>query len=219
MSNARVPSAKPSRSAWLSLGIDVGGTKKGFHLVMLNRQRQIAGSPRVVHAQSEITQYIQDHKPAVVAIDAPCGWSDAKSRLAERELARRGIHSHCTPTRKRARESSFYHWMFAGEKAVQAASDLRPLFTGGRSVNGRSFEVFPTATVQILKKEARPKSVSKTAWRRGLLDELGIEQASLSNLDYVDAALCALTGLFALEGNFPTFGQAGEGMLIAPADR
>ena len=59
----------------------------------------------------------------VVAIDAPCGWSqDGSAREAERILQyhQTRIPCFCTPTRERAKQSRFYDWVFNGEKIYQA---------------------------------------------------------------------------------------------------
>ena len=201
------------------MGIDVGGARKGYHVVALDAARRFAGEPQQVPDAAALGPLMAALRPDVIAIDAPCGWSAAKSRLAERALARAGIRSFCTPSRERAADvPGFYGWMFNGEAAFGVATRELPLFVGGSSVAGHTFEVFPNATAHRLR-GPQPKSVSKVAWRRALLRDAGVDEAALGNLDLVDAAICALTGLLALEGDFETFGQVGEGFLIAPRER
>ena len=108
--------------------------------------------------------------------------------------------------------------MFNGEAAFAAATRVLPLYAGQPSVAGHAFEVFPNATAHRLR-GPQPKTVSKVVWRRALLRDAGVDETALGNLDLVDAAICALTGLLALEGDFETFGQVGEGFLIAPRER
>ena len=201
----------------IALGIDVGGERKGFHAVALRADRSLVELPRNLQRADAIETLITELDPAVVAIDAPCGWSRVKSRLAERTLARAGVSSFCTPSRERAGQTiGFYGWMFNGEAAFAAAIKQRPLYEGGASVEGCTLEVFPNATAFALTGERQPKTTSKVKWRRALLDRQGVDQSRLTNIDFVDAALCALTGLLALQGNFRRFGEPGEGILVTP---
>jgi predicted nuclease with RNAse H fold len=201
----------------IALGIDVGGERKGFHAVALRDDRSLVDAPRHLRTADGIGTLIAELKPVVVAIDAPGGWSQAKSRLAERALARAGVSSFCTPSRERAAQTmGFYGWMFNGEAAFAAAIRQRPLYADGASVEGCTMEVFPNATAFALTGQRQPKTTSKVKWRRALLARQGIDQSHLTNIDFVDAALCALTGLLALEGNFRRFGEPGEGILVTP---
>ncbi len=202
----------------VALGIDVGAERKGCHLVALSGARQIVGAPEVVHSADEIAARVAATKPAVVAIDSPCGWSaGGKSRRAERDLARAGIQSFYTPTRERAAQTpGFYGWIFAGERVYAAVRSTHPLYAGQGSIWAKSMEVFPNATTRMLTGRRPPLGESKSAWRRQLLDAQGVDQTRLSNLDFVDAALCALTGLYALDGDYQPFGDAEEGILITP---
>jgi predicted RNase H-like nuclease len=205
------------KPADIALGIDVGGERKGFHVVALDAARKLIGPPRNLHRPTEIRNLIAELRPAVVAIDAPCGWSVDKSREAERALARAGIRSFCTPSRVRAeRNPTFYGWMFQGERAFKAATVTHPHYGGGKTVRGHSIEVFPNATTIALTGQPNPAHVSKGQWRRQLLADQGIEQTHLTNIDYVDAALCALTGLWALHRDFVSYGDTAGGFLVAP---
>jgi predicted RNase H-like nuclease len=53
--------------------------------------------------------------------------------------------------------------------------------------------------------------------RRELLGEAGIVTKPLSNIDVVDAALCALAAQALLAGRFQTYGDAEEGFIVVPA--
>jgi len=202
----------------IALGIDVGAERKGCHVVALDGKRQMVDAPRRFTSAAEIAAFVAPLKPAVVAIDSPAGWSGhGRSRRAERELARVGIQSFYTPTREKAAANlGFYGWMFAGEAVHAAVRVTHPLFTGETSVRGKSMEVFPNATTRILTGQRPPAGASKTTWRRRLLAAQGVAAARLSNLDFVDAALCALTGLYALDGDYQVFGDQREGLLITP---
>ena len=84
------------------IGIDAGGERKGFHAVALaggTFAATLASSDPVV-----IVSWCRHMKAAVVAVDAPCGWSaGGASRLAERSLAigDKQITCFATPTRTR----------------------------------------------------------------------------------------------------------------------
>ena len=204
----------------IALGIDVGGERKGFHAVALNSSRKVVGEPYRLATAAEIGPLIAKLSPAVVAIDAPCQWSQDKSREAERALARAGIRSFCTPSRARAPQNlTFYGWMFQGEAAFAAATSTHPHFGGGKSVRGHTIEVFPNATTIVLTGQPNPKGISKNQWRRQLLAEQGIAPTQFTNIDHVDAALCAFTGLIALESGFTAYGDTSGGYLIAPSAR
>lgn len=80
------------------VGIDVGGEAKGFHAVALRGNdfidRTASTNPAV------IVGWCLHHRAAVVAVDAPCGWSQSRtglSREAERILGKQGIYCFATP--------------------------------------------------------------------------------------------------------------------------
>jgi hypothetical protein len=84
-------------------GIDVGGTRKGFHAVALRQGKYLAhmASPDV----RAIVQWCLNLRAAAVGVDAPCCWShDGRARLAERELMAKRISCFSTPTRERAEQ-------------------------------------------------------------------------------------------------------------------
>ena len=60
---------------------------------------------------------------------------------------------------------------------------------------------------------ARPKATT----RRRMLREAGYDDGSLANIDFVDAALCALTADRFLLGRTVSFGDQAEGFIVVPA--
>lgn len=205
------------RATEVILGIDVGGARKGFHAVALDVSREVVGEPLRLATAAEIGPFIARLNPTVVAIDAPCRWSANKSREAERALARAGVRSFCTPSRARAQQNlTFFGWMFQGEAAFAAAIATHPHYDGGKTVRGHTIEVFPNATTIALTGQPNPRDISKNQWRRALLKAQGIDPVQFTNIDHVDAALCALTGLVALESGFTAYGEQAGGFLIAP---
>jgi hypothetical protein len=127
------------------VGIDVGGEKKGFHAVALrNRAFQKATSTN----PAEIVKWCLERKATIVAVDAPCGWSQlGPSRQAERDLKLGDVKIHCfaTPTRAHAlaHKKGFYGWVFNGEMLYQELARSFKLFDGKRRKRGCVLKLFP----------------------------------------------------------------------------
>ncbi|MFH1737868.1 MAG: DUF429 domain-containing protein, partial [bacterium] len=104
-----------SQLTQIVVGIDVGGERRGFHAVALSDGNFVGINTD--HEPAVIVGWCLYYRAAVVAVDAPCRWSQAGlSREAERLLGRKGIHCFATPTRERALHRDFYKWVFNGEK-------------------------------------------------------------------------------------------------------
>jgi predicted nuclease with RNAse H fold len=205
----------PSR-ATVVVGIDVGGPRKGFHAVAL-REGSYLDTFASRDARDLAAWCIQVGARAV-AIDAPCRWSrTGRARPAERALAAEGIHAFATPSLEAAEGRAFYRWMHNGAALYEVIEPHFPLFNGGNAASGPiCCETFPQAVACAL----AGKVVSarhKTTVRRELLREAGIATQPLSNIDVVDAALCALAAQALLAGRFQTYGDAGEGFIVVPA--
>lgn len=198
----------------ISVGIDVAEASKGHDLVALEQ------GARVVHSSGRLTTedvigLIGQLGPAMVCIDSPSGWTRmGRSRAAERELRLLGISAFATPTDPG--DHPFYRWMRAGISIFDALSKAYPIFRGG-SPEGSAAEVFPEATAVLLSDRLRRPKESKATFRRLVLQNHGIEDVSLvPNLDRVDAALAAVTGLYALNGDFSAIGDPEEGLIVLP---
>ena len=199
------------------VGIDVGGERKGFHAVALRSGAFVATlsdrDPAV------IVRWCRKQNATVVAVDAPCGWSvGGSSRMAERSLAigAQKIHCFATPTRARAKQSRFYAWVFNGERLYNQLFKHYALFNGARRAGPACFETFPHAVVCALAGRvvlAHPKRET----RRAALRKPGYEVSMLSNVDFVDAALCAVTAAAFAGGSYRLFGQTKEGFIVVPA--
>ena len=83
-------------------------------------------------------------------------------------------------------------------------------------MQGRTLEVFPHAIASVLHGARRPADLRKHLWRREALTAAGVDVAALKGNDQVDAALCALAGLCALEGRFCWAGEPSEGVIVLP---
>jgi predicted nuclease with RNAse H fold len=198
-----------------ALGIDVG-VRKGLDLVLMDGSRQVLETERHVQVQ-DLAKLVPDLGPDAVAIDAPPGWAaDGRSRLTERELRWFGIQCFNTPSDERMAEHPFYEWMTIGFAAFTALEADFPRYRGG-SARDTSMEVFPHASAVVLAGHLPPKGMSPHAWRREILCAHGVEASVLRSSDQVDAALAALTGLFALERRFSAPGDPREGQIVVPA--
>jgi predicted nuclease with RNAse H fold len=153
-------------------------------------------------------------KPAIVCIDSPSGWSTSgPSRLAERELARIRIQSYRTG--RDPGDHPFYRWMRVGFELFGRLARTFPLYRGGDPLQTAA-EVFPHATACLLAGHLREPDVPKHAFRRHTLHQCGVDVAALATPDQIDAALAALTGLFALEGRHCGVGDPDEGVILLP---
>lgn len=199
-------------------GVDVGGARKGCHLVILRGRDVVC----VVNSSNpeDLYQQCLRHEVAAVGIDSPCQWSlEGAARLAEKELAREKIFCFSTPTQGRAllNTSGFYGWMFSGERVFQTFAPTYPLLTEKRYSGGRvTFETFPHAiTCSLLGKEVASAKL-KRVQRRQLLEDAGIDTRSLTSIDAVDAALCALTAQLLLRGKTRAYGDVRGGYVFVP---
>ncbi|MHB1291862.1 MAG: DUF429 domain-containing protein [Sulfuricella sp.] len=198
------------------IGIDVGGPKKGFHAVALNAGRywEKFATPDA----ASMVEWCRQIGARAVGVDAPCRWSlTGRARPAERALAAEGIHCFATPSRAAEQSRDFYRWMVNGAELFRLLEAHFPLFDGGNATSGPvCFETFPQAVACAL----AGKLVSakrKGAVRRELLRGAGIDTAPLTNIDTVDAALCALAAHSLFAGSYKTYGDATEGLIVVPA--
>jgi predicted RNase H-like nuclease len=209
-----------SRTSPVVVGIDVGGPKKGFHAVALE-----GGRFRDRRAATDIAKLVawsvDTLRAAVVAVDAPCRWGlNAEGRLAERELMRQRIWCFSTPARAtaRAHPTGYYDWMLRGEALYEALRATHPVCVSWPARKSRyCFETFPHAITWHLR-GGNADAKQKRTQRRELLRRHGIATEELTNMDWVDAALCAVTAhLAASRERLAVFGEAQTGLIIVPA--
>ncbi|RZF29408.1 DUF429 domain-containing protein [Paraburkholderia sp. UYCP14C] len=199
-------------------GIDIGGDRKGNHLVILRGTEIVCN---LGHATPEqMLERCLEHEVAAVGIDAPCRWrTGAAGRLAETALARQRIFSFATPARELAMASKggFYGWMFNGERVYDAFAAHFPLFNGGEKITGRvCFETFPHAITCAFLGTDVASAKQKGPQRRAILAREGIDTAPLRSIDDIDAALCALAARYLLEGTVDTYGDESGGFIVVP---
>jgi len=206
-----------------ALGIDVGGEqRKDLDVVVMDADRQIAAVGSRVPVR-RLGALIADHRPDVICVDGPPAWAPTgkRSRLAERELRLLGIQAYYTPDRATGEANDFYAWMRNGMAAFRAADRSGfPAYRAGR-IAGSTIEVFPHASATVLTgclPPARQTASAKRAWRAAVLRGQHVPTSQLRTLDQVDAAVCALTGIVALELRDPFApGAPEEGRIVVPA--
>ena len=206
---------KQSSSKQAVAGIDVGDDRKGFHAVALRDGRFIG--QKTACDPEKIVEWCLRNEAGVVAVDAPCQWSrKGGSRLAERHLAAKRIHCFATPTRERAQGRNFYDWVFNGERLYRALASEAPLFDGTGGSGQICFETFPHAIMCSLD-GLSIKAGGKAATRRAALKRQGYDVSTLTNIDFVDAALCAFTAKKFLAGQYASYGECERGVIVVPA--
>ncbi len=202
-----------------TVGIDVGGTRKGFHAVALTGGAYAARlATSDVQALAHWCRSIV--QASVIAIDAPCRWSrDGRARPCERELRRQGIICFASPNRQAAaaHPTDYFGWMLRGEALYQALEPSHPL-AAALPIGGQRccFETFPHAITWHLRGGSAQASQKRTQ-RRALLQQAGIAMGSLTSIDWIDAGLCALTAHHAASGGACVhYGEPETGWIVVP---
>jgi predicted nuclease with RNAse H fold len=198
-----------------ALGVDVS-VRRGLDLVVLEDAPEPAALRSDVSPEA-LPGIIAELHPDVITIDSPPAWGvGGGSRRAEQELRRLGIQSYGTPSDPRKGDSMFYAWMKVGFRAFAACETAGfPLYHRG-SARGRTMEVFPHATAVVLGGCLPPAAVPKHTWRISVLRAQGLEVSLLRTPDLIDAALAAVTGLYALRGECVSLGEPDEGVIVLP---
>jgi predicted nuclease with RNAse H fold len=196
-------------------GIDVGGEKKGFHAVALRKRRVIA--TLASSSAEDVAAWCIEQGVAAVGIDAPCCWSVCgRSRPCERELASGGISAFSTPTQVIGEAHPFYRWMVNGLALYKRFAPRYRLYDGRSSlVDPFCFETFPHAIACALAGK-RLSADRKRIDRRRILEQAGLPVQTLTSIDQLDAALCALSAQRVLAGRFHSYGNAAEGFILVP---
>jgi predicted nuclease with RNAse H fold len=208
------PYSKMSPLSQTVVGVDVGGMKKGFHAVAIRGQKLLK---LATHDPAAIVERCRTLNAAIVGIDAPCSWSQTgQARPCERELASEGIHAFATPSQSIGESHKFYRWMHNGAGLYRLLTLNYKLFDGTHSLSSPvCFETFPQAVACALAGTI-VSAKHKSKVRRRLLREAGLSVDSLTNIDMVDAALCALAAHHLMAGTIKTYGDAEEGLIVVP---
>jgi len=200
------------------IGIDVGGSRKGFHAVAL-RAGAYAGQ-RLTPDVAELAHWCRSEIGAqLIAIDAPSRWSrDGRARPCERQLNAAGIRCFASPSRAAAlsHPSDYYGWMLQGEALYRELEASHPLLTGLPPSGPACFETFPHAIAWQLR-GGQASAAQKRRQRTELLRQAGIDPAPLTGMDQIDAALCALAAAHLASGRpCLAYGEAVSGLIVVP---
>lgn len=206
-------------SSLIVAGIDVGGRAKGFHAVALEGGaylEQFSSCDAVA-----VADWCRGNGIRVIAIDAPCHWSSTgRARTAERELMKETIWCFATPSREAAEThpKDHFRWMLNGaELFVKLIEAKYLLFDGVRwqTPPQMCFETFPQAIACALAGKI-VSAKQKRSIRRDLLHRANIDTSKLTNIDQIDAALCALAAHQFVLGNFKPYGDTKDGFIVVP---
>jgi len=197
-----------------TIGIDVGGAKKGFHAVA-NRDGLYLDKFHSIYPD-EIVAWALSHNPSAVAIDAPSMFSlKSGSRKVERDLVSKGMRCFYTPTRTLATQSHFYDWVFNGELLYQKLG--LPLFMGEQSNEPCVIETFPHAVqMSLWAGDSSPEGSKRSVREKTLELKASYDTTQLSNIDFIDAALCAVSADYFATQQFIAYGCKTEGYIVLP---
>ncbi len=205
-------------SPFVVAGVDVGGSRKGFHAVAFRDGEYLDKFTSLQTA--EVAAWCRRIGARFIAVDAPCRWSvTGRARPAERELMKEEISCFATPTRAAAEihAKDHFRWMLNGAELFRDLESSHALFDGNfrPMTTPVCFETFPQAIACALAGKIVSAKKKRTD-RRDLLARAGVETSSLTNIDLLDAALCALTAHHFALGRFKTYGEAVTGFIVVP---
>ena len=207
------------------VGVDVS-ERRGLDIVVLGADLALAEPARARQTAADLAGLLERLRPACVAIDSPPAFgTNGSSRRCEQDLAALGLPCFRTPSDPQQCLNPFYNWMRAGHEAFAvAAAAGYPLYRGTGRVTGCALEVFPHAAAVALVGTRPPPGSSriparKRAFRVAALDQAGVDTSALRTLDAVDAALAALTGVYAHRHECFWVGDPEEGVILIPGLR
>lgn len=178
------------------LGVDVGATRKGFDIALIDDGRLLKLIGRLSCMQ--VIEQVETQRPTVVAIDSPrsCAPDGHTVRAGERQLAKEICGIRWTPDEKRVRENPYYAWV------VQGLS----LFDGLATLDVEVIEVFPTAS--WTRWQGQRGTRSRSAWTREGLATLDLQGVpARTNQDQRDAIAAAVTARQYTDGKTETLGE------------
>jgi predicted nuclease with RNAse H fold len=204
--------------ALIVAGIDVGGSKKGFHAVALRDGVYL--NQFVSCAAVEVAAWCRRIGARCIGVDAPCRWSrNGHARPAERALMAAGISCFSTPLQQTAEthQTNYYGWMRNGAALFAQLELTHALFDGNPGLPELPIcvETFPQAVACGLAGKTVPAK-QKATRRRDVLTRAGMAIGALTNIDKVDAALCALAAHRLAIGDFKSYGDATTGCIVVP---
>lgn len=199
-------------------GVDVGGEKKGFHAVALQGGKYLEQiESREV---AKIAQWCRDLGAQFIGVDAPCRWSlTGRARPADRLLMGEGVWCFSTPSEKAAQDhpKKYFRWMQNGADLFAELESSHLLFKGDENLGlpRACFETFPHAVACALTGKVVSAREKRTD-RLRLLREAGVEFSAQPKIDFIDAALCALTADYFARGEIVKIGEPDTGFIVVP---
>lgn len=205
-------------SSRIVAGIDVGGSAKGFHAVALENGAYLDKFASLEY--EVIAEWCRRIGAGFIGVDAPCHWSDTgRARTAERDLMKEKIWCFSTPTKQIAvaHPKDHFRWMLNGAALFESLQSTHALFAGDSTLSTQPlcFETFPHAIACALAGSI-VSAKKKSTVRRNLLNRDGVDTNSLSNIDQLDAALCALAAKYFALNHFKTYGDVMTGFIVVP---
>jgi hypothetical protein len=110
-----------------TVGVDVGGRRKGFDVALLDDREVAVLASRL--DRNAVAELVSMHQPALIAVDSPrsCAPEGHSTRECERELNTSICGIRWTPDRKRVDADPYFAWIVEGLAlyAALAAADAR----------------------------------------------------------------------------------------------
>ena len=205
-------------SSIIVAGVDVGGRAKGFHAVALRDGAYL--DKFASRTASQVAEWCRRMGARFIGVDAPCRWSSTgRARTAERQLMAEKTWCFSTPSREiaEAHPKDHFGWMRNGAELFAILESTHRLFAGDpeQMTLPLCFETFPNAIARALAGCSLPARNKRTD-RRRLLKNAGMDVGNLSNIDTVDAALCALTAHYLAHDKFEKYGDVETGFIVVP---
>jgi len=194
----------------LVVGVDLAGSVKRDTGICLLRGMTVA-SFATLHSDEEILSFIENAKPALVAIDAPLGLPKGRKSLEERSSE----HFRASDLELRKRGIRFFPLTLGPMRMLTSRGMRLKEIIEKQGIN--VIEIYPGAAQDIWTINRKQGGLSKL--QRGL-ERLGLKGlAKGMNGDELDAVTGALVGRLFLQGKAEVLGDVKEGAIIVPKGR
>ena len=191
----------------LVIGVDLAGSPGRITGICLLRGMTVV-SYTTVHSDDDILSFIQNAKPALVAMDAPLGLPRGRKSLEERSP----FHFRVSDLELRRRGIRFFP-LTLGPMRMLTKRGMR-LKKVIEKLGIPVIEIYPGAAQDIWKISRKQGGLARL--RRGL-EKIGLKGlAKDMNGDELDAVTGALVGRLYLQGRAEVLGDVTEGAIIVP---
>ncbi len=195
------------KSTTLVVGVDLAGSPRRMTGICLLRGMTVV-SYTTVHRDDGILSFIQNAKPALVAMDAPLGLPRGRKSLEERSP----FHFRASDLELRRRGIRFFPLTLGPMRMLtNRGMKLKKVI---ENLGIPVIEIYPGAAQDIWKISRKQGGLTKL--RRGL-EKIGLKGlAKDMNGDELDAVTGALVGRLYLRGRADVLGDVTEGAIIVP---